>query len=395
MAHNSDSLSLYLHIPFCRQRCSYCDFNTYTTVNDLRDVYTTALSQEIRYLGKERNLLAHTVYFGGGTPSLIPAEGISDILDAVRDSFALSANNEISMEINPESVDKTYLQEIRELGVNRLSIGAQSSIATELQLLGREHDFDAVVKAAQSSREVGFDNINLDLIYGLPGQTGLPDQTLSNWQTSLRAILELNPDHLSLYCLTIEQGTPMQRWLDDGSIQSPDPDLAADQFFYANELLAEKGYEHYEISNWARPGKQCDHNLSYWRNHEYLGFGAGAHGHAAGFRYSVVRQPRVYIRRFSEQQTRQEYPFTPATIDRHKLSKVQAMADTMITELRLLQEGLDINTFKDKFGVSPLDAYPGIIEQLIDWQLMWRDGQRLLLTERGWFLSNQVFYRFM
>ncbi len=389
MAHNSDSLSLYLHIPFCRQRCSYCDFNTYTTVSDLRDSYTNALSHEIRYLSKGRNLYAHTVYLGGGTPSLIPAEGIRNILGAIREGFFLQTNSEISMEINPESVDKAYLQKIRDLGVNRLSIGVQSSIAAELQLLRREHDFDDAVKAAQSSREVGFENINLDLIYGLPGQT------LSNWRTSLQAILELNPDHLSLYCLTIEPGTPMKRWLSAGSIQSPDPDLAADQFYYASELLAEKGYEHYEISNWAQPGKQCEHNLSYWRNHEYLGFGAGAHGHAAGYRYSIVKQPRVYIRRLEDKPDRLAYPFTPATIDRQQLSKTEAMSDSMITELRLLQEGLDIKSFEQKFGISPMDAYPGIIEQLLDWELMRSDGQRLLLTERGWFLSNQVFYRFM
>ncbi len=389
MANHSSSLSLYLHIPFCRQRCSYCDFNTYTSVSDLRDAYTNALSQEIRYLSTERNLFAHTVFLGGGTPSLIPAEGIRELLKAVREVFNLSNDNEISMEINPESVDKIYLQKIRDLGVNRLSIGVQSSLSTELQLLGREHDFDAAMKAAESSREVGFENINLDLIFGLPGQK------LANWRTSLQDILELDPDHLSLYCLTIEPGTPMQRWLNAGTIQSPDPDLAAEQFLYACELLAEMGYEHYEISNWARPGKQCEHNLSYWRNHEYLGFGAGAHGHAAGFRYSTVKQPRVYIRRLGEKLTRQEYPFTPATIDVQKLSKREAMSDTMITELRLLQEGLDINSFEDKFGVSPQDAYPGIIEQLINWELLRINRQRLLLTERGWFLSNQVFYRFM
>jgi oxygen-independent coproporphyrinogen-3 oxidase len=358
-------------------------------VSDLRDSYTNALSHEIRYLSKGRNLYAHTVYLGGGTPSLIPAEGIRNILGAIREGFFLQTNSEISMEINPESVDKAYLQKIRDLGVNRLSIGVQSSIAAELQLLRREHDFDDAVKAAQSSREVGFENINLDLIYGLPGQT------LSNWRTSLQAILELNPDHLSLYCLTIEPGTPMKRWLSAGSIQSPDPDLAADQFYYASELLAEKGYEHYEISNWAQPGKQCEHNLSYWRNHEYLGFGAGAHGHAAGYRYSIVKQPRVYIRRLEDKPDRLAYPFTPATIDRQQLSKTEAMSDSMITELRLLQEGLDIKSFEQKFGISPMDAYPGIIEQLLDWELMRSDGQRLLLTERGWFLSNQVFYRFM
>lgn len=387
MSHQP-SYSLYLHIPFCRHRCSYCDFNTYTTLSDLKGAYAAALAKEIEQVSEGLRRSAHTVYIGGGTPSIMPAEQIEAVLQAVNDGFNLADGSEITLEANPDTVDLDYLIDLKQLGVNRLSFGAQSADKDELALLGREHDFAAVIRAMELSRAAGFEDLNLDLIYGLP------DQSLLSWQESLRAALELEPTHLSLYCLTIEEGTPMQRWLRSGMIRKPDQDTAADQFELACDLLSTEGFDHYEISNWARPGRECRHNLSYWRNDQYLGFGAGAHGHAAGYRYWTVKQPRTFIRRMAGKDEAQ-FPWSSAVVGKRKLTRQEMMSDIMITQLRLLQEGVDLAAFWDQFGMRPHEAYPGVIQQLMDYDLLSEKDERLLLTQRGWFLSNQVFYRFM
>jgi len=285
------SLSLYLHIPFCQHRCAYCDFNTYTSLGDLQTAYAESLAAEVSQVAGVQRFPVHTLFFGGGTPSLMTPPQLRTIFTAVYTHFDVAQNAEITMEANPGTVDAAYLTAVRALGINRISFGVQSAIPRELALLEREHDFETAVTAVELARQAGIPNLNLDLIYGVPGQT------LDSWAESVQAILALRPPHVSLYCLTIEPGTPMKRWLENGRILPPDPDLAADQYTLACEQLAAAGYEHYEISNWALPGYACAHNLTYWRNGEYLGLGAGAHGHAAGWRYQIVKQPRVYIRR--------------------------------------------------------------------------------------------------
>ncbi len=382
------ALGLYLHIPFCRHRCAYCDFNTYTSVGEIMDDYIAALRAEVRQVGGISKRPAATVYFGGGTPSLLPAQAIGLVIDEISDVFQLDDQAEITTEANPETLSPEYLVALRDAGINRLSLGAQSADATELALLERGHDFATVIRAVEDGRAAGFDNISLDLIYGLPGQSQ------RSWRQSLEAVLALKPEHLSLYCLTIEPGTPMNRWLDSGRIQAPDPDLAADQFELAVKILDDHGFDHYEISNWARPGLACQHNLIYWRNGNYLGLGAGAHGHADGYRYSVVKQPRVYVRRIRDSEPG-EFPWSAAVAQKRQLSREEMMADTVITQLRLLEEGLDLSAFAARFGVDLPTVYPGISEQLTEWGLLRQSAGHLLLTERGQFLSNQVFYRFM
>jgi oxygen-independent coproporphyrinogen III oxidase len=386
-------LSLYLHIPFCRHRCSYCDFNTYTSLGELRAAYGAALAQEVAQVGDlaaeaEAKRPLRTIFFGGGTPSLMPLDALEEVLTAVSTHFGTAANAEISLEANPGTVDLAYLAGLRQLGINRLSFGVQSVISSELALLEREHDFAAVIEAISLARQAGFDNFNLDLIYGLPGQT------LASWEQSVRAVLALHPPHMSLYCLTIEPGTPMQRWLQNGRIQPPDPDLAADQYELAGELIGRQGLIHYEISNWAKPGQECRHNLAYWRNEAYLGLGAGAHGQAGNYRYEVVKQPRVYLRRMAGEPST-VYPLSAAVADSHLVDEAEAMSDTVITQLRLLQEGLDLGAFARRFGRSFSEAYGSIVTNLLEWGLLRQENERLLLTKNGRFLSNQVFYRFM
>lgn len=376
-------LALYAHIPFCRHRCSYCDFNTYTSLGDLQSAYADALAQEIVQVAGEERRQANTIFFGGGTPSLMSVADFAKILSALRQGFALSTDAEITLEANPNTVSREYLCQLRELGFNRISFGVQSTIPSELTLLDRQHDFDTVIQAVTWAQEAGFDNFNIDLIYGVP------HQTLKSWEASLEAVLALQPPHFSLYCLTIESGTPMQRWLHNGTMPAPDPDLAADQYQLACERLV--GYDHYEISNWALPNRECRHNLAYWRNTEYLGLGAGAHGHAGGYRYHVVKQPRVYIRRIAQGDG--SYPLSSAVAGKQWLTQEDQIADTMITQLRLLHEGVDLGAFGRKFQTSPQQIYGDSLSQLIDWQLLKIENNCLLLTKKGWFLSNQVFHR--
>lgn len=383
-----EPLSLYLHIPFCRHRCAYCDFNTYTSLSDLKDAYVDALCREMAQVAGKAQRPAQTVFLGGGTPSLLSPGQLERILIQVAGCFALEPGAEITLEANPDTVDLNYLNSLRGLGFNRISFGAQSADPAELAMLEREHDFETVVRAAEMSRAAGLTNFNLDLIYGLPGQSA------TSWRATLDAALTLAPPHLSLYCLIVEPGTPMQRWLANGLLPEPDPDVAAEQYDLACDLLAACGYQHYELSNWCLPSHAGRHNLAYWRNGEYLGFGAGAHGHAAGRRYSVVRQPRRYIGRL-EAAGAAEYPLSSAVADAYLLTGAQAMADTVITQLRLLEEGLDLAAFADRFGRSLRQVYPSTVERLIDIGLLEERAGRLRLTRRAWFLSNQVFVEFV
>lgn len=385
-----EKLSLYLHIPFCSYRCSYCDFNTYTSLDDLKPRYVEAICTEIEQVAAGVQRPVHTIFFGGGTPSLMPAGAIGHILATVRREFDLAPTAEITMEANPETVNLDYLAAVHEHGVNRMSFGAQSAIASELQLLGRGHSFQTVVQAVTMAREVGIDNLNIDLIYGVPGQT------LASWAESLAAALTLQTDHLSLYCLTIEPGTPMQRWLHNGEIQPPDPDLAADQYELTRETLGQHGFLHYEISNWAKAGRPSEHNLTYWRNGQYLGLGAGAHGHADQMRYHVVRQPRVYIRRLLEEAAAPaHYPWSTAMAGHTILTEQDQMAETMMMGLRLLLEGVSDQQFKQRFGRSLAEIYGDTITELLEWGLLqWVDGS-LRLSKEGTFVSNQVFHRFL
>lgn len=388
-----EPLSLYLHIPFCRHRCAYCDFNTYTTVSTLQERYVQALMQEIKQVAKLADMVGqkrpfHTLFFGGGTPSLLSVNQLQRILECVQETFGMTQEAEITLEANPDTVDERYLINLRQVGINRMSFGVQSARADDLAMLERTHDFATVVDVVSQARAAGFDNLSLDLIYGLPRQS------ISSWIKTLEAVLPLMPDHLSLYCLTIEPGTPLHRWLTSGRIIRPDADLAAEQYQVACQILADRGFEHYEISNWAMPKHECRHNMTYWRNQEYLGLGAGAHGQANGYRYGLVKRPRVYIRRMDEGDEG-VFPLSNAMAESHKVSQREAMSDTVIMQLRLLQEGLDLTAFKQKFGQNLDDAFDGTVSQLIDWDLLTQTDDRLLLTERGRFISNQVFYRFM
>jgi oxygen-independent coproporphyrinogen-3 oxidase len=399
-----DAHSLYLHVPFCTHRCCYCDFNTYAGLESLIPAYVSALCRELEFLRtvSETRLPVHTIFFGGGTPSLLPPAELSRIISSMDEAFDLLPGLEITLEANPGTLTRSYLNDLRKLHVNRLSLGMQSARPEELRLLERQHDFGDVSRSVAWARAAGFDNLNLDLIFGLPYQG------LEAWQTSLELALGLAPDHFSLYALTLEHGTPLAHWAARGQIEEPDPDLAAEMYDWAADRLEQRGYSQYEISNWARSGEggvlmACRHNLQYWRNQPYLGIGAGAHGYAAGLRTANVLSPRAYIQRFLSNDgdsaaPRLSFPLTPATVHAESIDRRAEMGETMMMGLRLTREGVSRSDFRTRFGREIEDVFGDEIETLRSQGLLsWGDGNggRLQLTSRGRLLGNQVFIQFI
>jgi oxygen-independent coproporphyrinogen-3 oxidase len=378
---------LYLHIPFCRSKCSYCDFNTYAGLGHLYEPYVAALTAEARLLASKFDDPVGTLFLGGGTPTVLPIALLSELLATCFSNFQVAEGSEITSEANPGTVSLEYLQALRALGVNRLSLGAQSFDGKELALLGRIHDVEHIGFTVDRARAAGFENINLDLIYGLP------DQTLATWEHTLKRALALAPEHLSLYCLTVEEGTPLHLRISQGWLPDPDPDLAADMYELADNLLADGGYQQYEISNWSLPGYQCVHNLVYWHNQPYLGLGAGAHSSFGGMRWWNVRPVHKYV----DQVVRRDssaWP-SPAAEDGEVIERALEMGETMMLGLRLTQAGMADTDFRQRFDVSLEEVYGDIIQELAELGLlMWQDGC-LYLTHRGRLLGNRVFSQFL
>lgn len=355
------------------------------------DDYVQAVNRELALLGKSTHgnaLPVHTVYFGGGTPSLLGPAHFAALLETAHREFSLTADVEITVEANPSTVDLPYFQALKTLGINRLSLGMQSAQQRELTLFARLHHHHDVENAVENARRAGFDNLSLDLIYGVPLQTR------AMWNESLRAALDLSPDHLSLYALGLEAGTEMMRAVQSGKLPLPDPDLAADMYDDATEALAAAGFVQYEISNWSLPGKSCRHNLQYWRNLPYLGIGAGAHGYAAGCRTVNAMKPELYIERITNAETK-PFPQTGATIKCEELTPITDRFETIFMGLRLLDEGLSLSDFARRYGTPLPEAFPAEIRRLKEWGLLREDKDRLFLTARARLLSNRVFEQFM
>lgn len=388
--------SLYIHFPFCAHRCAYCDFNTYAGQESRIPAYVDALCREIRWSGSSSGgkLPVHTIFLGGGTPSLLEPLQLESILAACHEGFCIEAGAEISMEANPGTVSLESLAAMRAIGVNRISFGMQSAHPDDLRLLERQHDTFDVIHAVKWARQAGFDALSLDLIFGLPFQT------LDRWRETLETTVGLQPDHLSLYALTIEHGTPFQGWLRHGLVPLPDDDLTADMYDYATERLAAAGFRQYEISNWAmvRNGAlaACRHNLQYWHNQPYLGFGAGAHGYHSGNRLINVAAIPAYIERCQTAPV-EPFPMGPATIQATSIDRWTEIQETMMVGLRLTDEGISADAFQQRFGRSLTNLFGSDIDQLAQKGLLeWAaSGKILRLSPRGRLLGNAVFRQFV
>jgi oxygen-independent coproporphyrinogen-3 oxidase len=384
-----DPFSIYVHIPFCRSRCSYCAFTTYAGMEAILPAYIGAVEREIRVMGQIAGVVSsHTLYLGGGTPSLLSPAQAERLIGACRDHLGLSDGAEITIEANPDTLDEKKLSGYRAAGVDRLSIGVQSTQAEELRLFDRRHTAEQAAKAMQMARAVGFDNLSIDLIYGAPRQTR------ASWQATLDTVLGWQPEHISLYGLTLEEGTPLTARVEQGELDAPDPDLAADMYEDAQDRLARAGLEQYEISNWARTGRICQHNRQYWLNRPYLGIGTGAHGSVGGRRLWNTASIPDYIRRMEEVRER-PFPFSPANEDYEETDEELAKSETMILGLRLVQEGVDRAGYEARFG-EPVEASFGpVLRDLEAGGLIESNGERIRLTRQAYLISNRVFVRFL
>ena len=389
-AEGKSSLALYLHIPFCTSKCGYCDFNSYEGLDHVVPDYTPALIHEMElWAPAAKNYRVDTIFFGGGTPSLTSIDDMRILADALREQYDISPDVEWTLEANPTELTREHLEGLRGIGVNRLSMGVQSMHPDELELLEREHTPERVAQAVADARAADFDNLNLDLIFGLIGHS------MERWQSTLEQVIAFQPEHLSCYALTVEPGTALYYRVQKGQLEEPDPDLAAEQYDWTRERLAAAGYQQYEISNWAKPGRACRHNLVYWRAEPYLGMGAGAHSFFIGRRMANVDSPTRYVEAVNQSYEERQASGTGRAELRQVAGgevpdEVTLRADAMILGLRLL-DGVRTEDFRARFGVSVDDAFGPALQRHESLGLIERTADRVRLTERGLLLANEVF----
>jgi oxygen-independent coproporphyrinogen-3 oxidase len=392
-------MALYIHVPFCKTKCPYCDFNTYQGIERLMDPYMGALTQEITQWGTLlEGPMVNSVFFGGGTPSYLNEGYIGRILESAGSSFQLGTDAEITIEANPGDLDLEACQRLVRAGVNRLSIGVQSLDNGLLSILGRRHDADQAMEALEIARSGGLSNINLDFMYGLP------HQTMSQWKDTMQRMVAQRPTHISLYCLTLEEGTPLHHWVETGKLPQSDQDLAADMYHYAADLMEQQGYQHYEISNWCLPGFECRHNLCYWLNQPYLGVGPGAHSCLGTFRFWDISSPGTYIKAANDWSAANSPPVHELTeevltsilpVDNQEYIDPETFCgETMFLGLRLL-EGMDLAQVSAQVGIDLAQRYESEIQDLTELGLLEQVGPLLRLTKSTHLIANQVFTRFV
>ncbi|MCL5264159.1 MAG: radical SAM family heme chaperone HemW [Chloroflexi bacterium] len=382
-------VGVYVHMPFCLSKCPYCDFNSYANRTELRDAYVEALCREISLVveqSRERSeeYLARTLYFGGGTPTLLAPAHLERILSAAAREIGWHPGLETSVEANPGTVDVALVRHLRSLGINRVSLGAQSLDDAALRGLGRIHNAAQAMQAFEDCRLGGIENVNVDLIYGLPRSA------VYQWRQTLERAIALAPNHLSLYPLTVEPNTPFHSRLERGDLAVPTDDEVAEMYELAEDMLAEAGYDHYEISNWARAARndegerdyRCQHNLIYWRNEPYVGLGAGAHSSLRSRRFHNALSPEDYVSSIA----RGTLPIAFSEAIDRKLE----MAETAILRLRL-SEGIARSSFRERFGEELDGAFGRRMQDAIGHGLVADDGETMALTSRGRLLANEVF----
>lgn len=376
MHENSEEkkeLEIYIHIPFCVQKCAYCDFLSAPADEAVRERYIDALKEEIRQqksFGSEYKVIS--IFIGGGTPSILEGAQIAEILKEIRNYFAVEADAEITIECNPGTLSEDKLSCYKKSGINRLSLGLQSADNQELKLLGRIHTYEEFLESFSLARKVGFGNLNVDLMSALPGQTK------ESWQETLRQVIALNPEHISAYSLIIEEGTPFYERYKPGGQEEyllPDEDLERQMYYDTGDILGAAGYERYEISNYAKPGFECRHNLGYWERREYLGLGLGASSLIKGVRYQNHKKLSAYLK---GDYTHEEV---------QKLTRREEQEETMFLGLRkaegvLLTEEL-------------LEVYKGTLQRLQQKGLLLWEGGRVRLTDLGIDVSNYALAEFL
>ena len=373
-------MELYLHMPFCVRKCAYCDFLSFPTDQETQNLYTRRLREDIDAMGKKYgDIPVDTIFIGGGSPSVPDSALIVGIMEHVRKAFHVAEGAEISMEANPGTVTREKLTDYRRAGITRLSFGLQSANDRELKLLGRIHTWAEFLESFHLARECGFTNINIDLMSALPGQTR------ESWKDTLKRVTDLNPEHISAYSLIIEDGTPFgeKYGSEEGRKLLPDEDSEREMYHETKRFLKSCGYERYEISNYAKPGRECRHNIGYWTGVPYLGMGLGASSYMDGCRFAVNSDMKQYL---------EEKPgmFT----DVEKLTKKDMEEEFFYVGLRMTA-GVSLPEFERRFGVSAKDVYPGLMEMFVEEKAAVFQGDRFVLTDYGLDVSNYIMAQFL
>lgn len=385
-------IGIYVHIPFCSSKCFYCDFNSFANKGGYIEKYVKCLQKEIKNVGDRVRLnsngnyaelpIAKTLYIGGGTPSFIDAKYIEQIMDTIQTNFEIDKNIEATIEVNPGTVTLEKLQKYREIGINRLSIGLQTSNDDLLKLIGRIHNFEQFLQTVNLAKLAGFTNINVDIMIGLP------NQTIYDVEDTLNKLIKLDVTHISVYSLIVEEGTKIEKLLNDGTLKLPDEEIERYMYWFAKRKLEENGYIHYEISNFAKIPYRSKHNLDCWNQKEYIGFGVSASSYEEGVRYRNKDEIEEYIKNIEADEERKN-----VIID-EKQDKQTMMNEYMILGLRKIN-GININEFRRKFEVSPLYKYNKELTKLVREGLINIDTNNIRLSKKGLDLANLVWEEFI
>ena len=378
-------LELYVHIPFCEEKCKYCDFLSFKADDGEKKAYVTQLIEEIKAQGQNySDYLVSSIFIGGGTPTTLNGIWILDIMNAIRENFMVETDAEVSIECNPGTLSTSKIMHIKKAGVNRISFGLQSSIEEELKELGRIHTYKDFLQSYQLAREYGFTNINVDLM------SGLPKQTIDSYKTTLKRVCALKPEHISAYSLIIEPGTPFfeKYGSEEGAQLLPGENTDREMYALTKSILKEHGYERYEISNYAKPGRECRHNIGYWTGVSYLGLGVGASGYVMNRRFHVESDYRKYM------SVKMQQDITPLYCDIEELDIKANMEEFMFLGLRLTN-GVSRHEFNEKFGVDMFEVFDRQIKRNMMLKLMEYNSPYLRLTEKGLDLSNMVMSDFL
>lgn len=385
-------IGIYVHIPFCKQKCYYCDFKSYANKEELIEKYIKWLKYEIKEVGEGNKLdyendldelvTVKTIYIGGGTPSYLDSKYIKEIIEKIRENFKLADKVEITIEVNPGTVNKTKLLDYINSGINRISIGLQSTDNELLKRIGRIHKYEDFLQTYNMAREVGFKNINVDLMLALPGQT------IAKLEKGLKQVIDLQPEHISLYSLIIEDGTKIEKMLKNNEITLPDENIERKMYWKTKKVLEEDGYIHYEISNFAKEGYKSEHNWNCWSQKEYMGFGVAAHSYTNDVRFSNIDSIEEYIENYEQGNVTDNFVF------HEKQTQSSKMKEYMMLGLRKI-EGISIQEFKNKFVGNPLYIYRKELQKLVEEELIEIELDKIKLTKKGLDFANIVWEEFI
>lgn len=377
-----DRFGVYVHIPFCKQKCKYCDFISFASYKEKYKEYVECLINEIRNKKIENPKLVNTIYIGGGTPSILDSEDIINILEAIRNRFKIDTDCEITIEINPGTATKEKLEDYKNAGINRLSIGLQSTSDRILKLIGRIHSYEEFLNTYNLAKEVGFENVNVDLMLAIPTQTE------TELIESVQKVIDLNPKHISLYSLILEEGTELEKLISDGKYELLSEELERKMYWETKKLLELNDYKHYEISNFSKKGFESKHNRDCWNQEEYIGFGLAAHSYYNEMRFANIDSLEVYINNIKNNNFEKN-------IDINEIQdKPAKMREFMLIGLRQI-DGVKISDFERKFRINPLFYFRFEISRLTDEDLIEVDLDNIKLTEKGLDFANQVFEEFI